>query len=275
MAPRRSMADDLLELGLRLSWKQCLVLAALVAVGLQVVAHLVVPTGPVGGVGALGWFIGRQFAGTAARLSSYVIPPILVIAAAVSAFRARQAVTLYEGSRTGGSQAVASLTWAEFERLVGEWFRRQGYEVQETGGAAPDGGVDLVLRQGSDRYLVQCKHWKVERVGASVVRELNGVVAARKAAGGFVVTSGAFTAEAEAFAKACSVTLVDGKALRASIGRAEVPGSSPQAAIQAVASPSCPKCGSSMVRRVAKQGAYAGREFWGCSGYPKCRGTHA
>lgn len=36
--------------------------------------------------------------------------------------------------------------------------------------------------------------------------------------------------------------------------------------------PSCPKCGSSMVRRKAKSGANAGNTFWGCSQYPACRG---
>jgi hypothetical protein len=34
----------------------------------------------------------------------------------------------------------------------------------------------------------------------------------------------------------------------------------------------CPKCSSPMVRRRAKSGANAGREFWGCSAFPKCRG---
>lgn len=33
----------------------------------------------------------------------------------------------------------------------------------------------------------------------------------------------------------------------------------------------CPKCGSSLILRTAKQGANAGRQFYGCSGYPKCR----
>ncbi len=33
----------------------------------------------------------------------------------------------------------------------------------------------------------------------------------------------------------------------------------------------CPKCGSSLVKRSAKNGKYAGKEFLGCSGYPKCR----
>jgi restriction system protein len=28
-----------------------------------------------------------------------------------------------------------------------------------------------------------------------------------------------------------------------------------------------------MVRRLAKRGANAGQAFWGCTGYPGCRGT--
>jgi hypothetical protein len=35
--------------------------------------------------------------------------------------------------------------------------------------------------------------------------------------------------------------------------------------------PVCPKCSSPMVRRRAKSGANAGKEFWGCSAFPKCR----
>lgn len=34
----------------------------------------------------------------------------------------------------------------------------------------------------------------------------------------------------------------------------------------------CPKCGAPMVKRVATKGQNAGREFWGCSMFPKCRG---
>ena len=36
---------------------------------------------------------------------------------------------------------------------------------------------------------------------------------------------------------------------------------------------SCPKCGSELVLRVAKQGNNKGNEFYGCSSYPKCRYT--
>lgn len=35
----------------------------------------------------------------------------------------------------------------------------------------------------------------------------------------------------------------------------------------------CPKCGSSLVERVAKKGPNAGKKFLGCDAYPKCRFT--
>ena len=40
-----------------------------------------------------------------------------------------------------------------------------------------------------------------------------------------------------------------------------------------VSSPACPLCGKVMALRTAKQGKRAGSQFWGCSGYPGCRGT--
>jgi restriction system protein len=35
----------------------------------------------------------------------------------------------------------------------------------------------------------------------------------------------------------------------------------------------CPKCNNSMVLREVKKGENSGNKFWGCSTYPKCRGT--
>jgi four helix bundle suffix protein len=37
--------------------------------------------------------------------------------------------------------------------------------------------------------------------------------------------------------------------------------------------PACPKCGKPMRQRTARQGPHAGETFWGCSGYPECKGT--
>lgn len=43
----------------------------------------------------------------------------------------------------------------------------------------------------------------------------------------------------------------------------------------APAAPACPHCKQTMVMKVARTGANAGGNFWGCSGYPKCRGIRA
>lgn len=37
--------------------------------------------------------------------------------------------------------------------------------------------------------------------------------------------------------------------------------------------PVCPRCSSPMARRVAKSGENAGKEFWGCTKFPACRGV--
>ena len=41
----------------------------------------------------------------------------------------------------------------------------------------------------------------------------------------------------------------------------------------AEAPPACPACGKAMALRIARQGARAGSRFWGCTGYPHCKGT--
>ncbi|MDX2110110.1 MAG: four helix bundle suffix domain-containing protein [Verrucomicrobiota bacterium] len=38
--------------------------------------------------------------------------------------------------------------------------------------------------------------------------------------------------------------------------------------------PKCPQCGAQMALRTAKSGKNAGQQFWGCTKYPDCKGTH-
>jgi restriction system protein len=42
---------------------------------------------------------------------------------------------------------------------------------------------------------------------------------------------------------------------------------------QAKPAPACPICGGAMTARTARQGMNAGSTFWGCVGYPSCKGT--
>ncbi|NMA45421.1 MAG: four helix bundle protein [Lentisphaerae bacterium] len=43
--------------------------------------------------------------------------------------------------------------------------------------------------------------------------------------------------------------------------------------VPCVATPTCPQCGKEMVLRTVKTGQRAGSQFWGCSAYPRCKGT--
>jgi len=179
---------------------------------------------------------------------------------------------------------LRALSWREFESVVGEAFRRQGYAVTETGQGGPDGGVDLVLTRAGKRYLVQCKQYRASTVSVMVVREIFGVVAARKAEGAIVVTTGTYTNDAVDFAKGQPIELIDGRRLEAMVRNINDVGASASSGgtrrtptIDGSSSPtaaavvrSCPKCGATMVRRTPRAG---GADFFGCSTFPKCRGT--
>ena len=170
----------------------------------------------------------------------------------------------------------ARLTWSQFERLIAEFYRRQGAIVTTRGGSTADGGVDLSLTDlTGNRLIVQCKHWKSRRVGVKPLRELWGVMSDEKADGAIFVTSGSFSPDAAVFAQGKRLELIDGPKLRTMI--AEVKGrlATPSAARpdQAVTVPRCPRCSSPMVLRTAKRGTHSGEQFWGCSTYPKCEGT--
>ena len=224
------------------------------------------PAGPISSI------LGNVYR-TLAGIFKYLIPGVLLLGACASFVRRRrQKDSLARVAADPTFSEVSRLGWAEFEGLVAEAFRQKGYRVVERGGAGPDGGVDLELHLGKDRYLVQCKHWRTYRVGVAVVRELYGAMAAEGAAGGFVVASGDFTADAKAFAKGRSIQLVDARALKRLVG---APSPAPVQTASVPTRPACPLCGSAMVRRHARRGAGAGEGFWGCSQYPKCRGTRS
>lgn len=287
MARRKKTSpfEELIDLVAMLPWWACIALAIvsyLVLSGLaKPVAVTAVQPGDIAHVATQAMWKAFAYAG------QFIVPAACVIAAVVSAYRRRERKQLVSNViGANSSDALGDMTWREFEVLVGEGFRLQGYEVTETGGGGADGGVDLVLRKDREKYLVQCKQWKAFKVGVAVVRELYGVMAAHGAAGGFVVTSGHFTDEAKAFAEGRNIRLVDGPKLFGMIKQAKASGAAsrgaetssrsraatPTAAVPATTS-SCPVCANAMVLRTAKRGANAGGEFWGCTKYPACKGT--
>lgn len=280
---KNSTIDDLMDLVAMLPWWA----GVLLAVVFYVVLHRVADQQVVTAVqpGQLGTMVTQTAWRAFATMGQYVLPLICLAGAGLSALKRRERKALVQNvvqSKTAG--VLDGMSWTQFEKLVGEAFRLQGYTVAETGGGGADGGVDLVLSKGGEKFLVQCKHWKAFRVGVDVVRELYGAMAARGAAGGFVVTSGRFTDDAIAFASGRNVKLVDGPKLHGLIQRAQASGSSDPASSTPPtvrhaqtpglsSAPTCPLCSKPMIMRKARRGANAGGSFWGCSTYPACRGT--
>lgn len=278
---KSNSAEDILELIAILPWWMGCALALVFYLLLHQIAirPLVVTTGP----GQISGMVTQSLWTALASVGQYVLPLLSLGGAAASFYRRRHRRNLVTHAANGKTVDVLNgMSWQEFELLVGEAFRQNGYQVTESGGGGADGGVDLVLHKGGEKFLVQCKQWKAFTVGVAVVRELYGVMAANGAAGGFVVTSGRYTDEAKAFASGRNVKLMDGTQLHSLIKRvkASQSTSAKPSALQEVAmpnkvvtTPSCPTCSKPMVQRTAKRGNSSGNAFWGCTGYPSCRGT--
>ncbi|EPA99456.1 restriction endonuclease [Pseudomonas sp. G5(2012)] len=312
MASRRKTLtlDDLLNIAMKMPFWANLVIASGSFAFLRYYGGSELPTMSMTPGSELGPAIAQQILRLFAFIGQYVIPPVFLLGGILG--WTQRIVRARKFSRIGSAKepgiAIRNLTWEQFENMVGEAFRKQGFTVQETD-KGPDGGVDLVLRKSREVFLVQCKQWRASKVGVQVVRELYGVMSARGATGGFVVTSGAFTSDAWKFAKETNLQLIDGKRLiqwfqQPDLGRVTLPaedslGVTDRTIVSQVApapapaagdvpkecppsshsnnSPLCPRCGGGMTARYPRStnGGIASSVFLGCLNFPSCRGTRS
>jgi hypothetical protein len=162
------------------------------------------------------------------------------------------------------------LSAREFEELVGELLRLEGWNVTETGGhGEADGNVDLRIGRGSERRIVQCKRWTAWSVGVDEIRKLGGTLLREGLSGsdGMLVTSADFYPSAIAEAKKIGIELVNGKALAARLDK--VGGSALLNSSMGSAWP-CPRCATPMVLARSSHG------WWlRCPEFAAgCRGKH-
>jgi restriction system protein len=210
---KTSPLEDMMDLVALLPWWGGVAIAI---IGYLVLHRMAAPV-KVGAVqpGQVSQLMTTSIITALATVGQYLVPLVGLAGAAMSFRRRKQRETLItDVAQSKSAHALDGMSWREFEMLVGEAYALQGYRVTETGGGGADGGVDLVLNRGGEKFFVQCKQWKAYKV---VVRELYGVMAAKGATGGFVVTSGRFTDDAKAFANGRNVQLVDGTKLFAMI----------------------------------------------------------
>ena len=193
------------------------------------------------------------------------IGAIILLVAPIAYFNSRRKVKQLDTQRS--LDTIRDLHWRNFEELVAEAYRRQGYRVTE-GSYGADGGIDLVLRKGEEVILVQCKQWKAQKVGVSVVREMFGVLTASNASRVFIICSDKFTQQAIDFATSKPISLLGADELLSLVQNAQS-----QANVETDSPAVCPRCGSELIERHAKRGANAGNSFLGCTSFPKCRYT--
>ena len=265
--------------------------------GLDVLASMPWPVGIAAGIvgfAAVGygvpWWLSRKGGMLPQGLTEQSSSMFMILAgmllglcwiAALKSYLAARKRRRFLDTRTN-LDSLAAGGWRQFEQLVGEAFRRQGYAVEETGLGGPDGGIDLILRKDGRRTLVQCKQWKRQQVGVSVVREMAGLLTHHQAHAVKIACIGSFTPDAEAFAHGKPIELIGGEQLLEMIQMVKAADISPLAANQrkeptvptcADSEPKalpCPRCGGALVQRINSR---TGQRFLGCSSFPKCRGT--
>jgi restriction system protein len=159
---KQSTFEDLVNIAEMLPWKWGVALAVIAYLGFHYMATL--PPITAEGITAknlgqtMGGVMSRQIAITSGSFLQYIIPFAFLLGSGLSFFKQRKRIRLHANVENAPSQdALGSMSWQEFEALVAEAFSRKGYKVIERGGAGPDGGVDVELRMGNDKYLVQCK----------------------------------------------------------------------------------------------------------------------
>ncbi len=140
---KSSTSEDLMEIGMKLPWQACLVLALIAYLGFHYLVTMpprpVVIADPKQMGLAMGSMVFRQAAITAGMFLQYLVPLALLIGAAVSAVKRRRHSALHLAVASSPNRnALERMSWREFEGLVGEVFRRKGFEVVERGGNAPD-----------------------------------------------------------------------------------------------------------------------------------------
>lgn len=138
MARRKktSLFEDLIDLVAMLPWWACVALAVVSYLVLSALARPVAVTavqpGDIAHVATQAMWKAFAYAG------QFIVPAACLIAAVMSAYRRHERKQLVSNvTGASSSDALGDMTWREFEVLVGEGFRLQGYEVAKQVAAVP------------------------------------------------------------------------------------------------------------------------------------------
>jgi len=147
-------------------------------------------------------------------LAPFVALPFLGIGAWLAWKQLRAGLPLNVPERLAKLRAMP---WENFSLVVSEAYRRRGYTVEPS----KSGAFDFLLSKDNRVTLVQCRRWKVNRVGEGPLRELNQAIEKQDAYNAVAIAAGEFSEKARAFAAATPITLVSGAELVKLVGRLE------------------------------------------------------
>lgn len=211
-------------------------------------------------------------------------------------------------ARVSKKDFLMSGTPREFEDTVAAMFQKLGYSVKQTPYSS-DGGKDAIAKKDDKKVLIECKRYEKDLIGRPALQKFYAAIMEEKADKGIFVTTSGFarTALEYEYVKSNLIELIDGKTLAHMMIRAFPESSdSEKYAVMCLQCGSqvmfdllagefrkmcpnnhpvnndlqsgmlslklvsgklyCDRCGREMRRVHGRRG-----DFWGCSGYPKCR----
>jgi restriction system protein len=171
---------------------------------------------------------------------------------------------------------LSKIDWKLYEDICMEYLRIKNCDADVTCTGA-DGGIDIKVndKNGKVIALAQCKSWN-KPIGVSLIRELFGIMAAEKVKHGIFLTTSIFSNEAKQFAQNKALLLVDGDEFIKAISLLRLEDKKRIDILVGQddsSTPTCVHCNLKLVKRTTKSGPNAGRIFWGCANYPKCKIT--
>ncbi|WP_254624347.1 restriction endonuclease [Cytobacillus firmus] len=173
--------------------------------------------------------------------------------------------------KQSGIYDIDKMDGIQFEHYLSSLFKSQGYNVKVTK-ATGDYGADLVLTKESEKIVVQAKRYS-KNVGISAIQEISASKSYYNATRAWVVSNSFFTKSAIELAQSNSVELLDRKALIDLVLKVNPNGVPTAREVRESVTPKeihCPRCDSKMVLRNGRNG-----KFYGCSKFPRCKGTKA
>lgn len=170
---------------------------------------------------------------------------------------------------------MKNMDWREFEKFIAFVFQKKWFKAKERQGRS-DGGIDVDAKKDGQKYVIQCKRWKDNRVWVVDMRSFVGAMQGEWSDVKWIyVTTSRLTADAKKYLEKMSdrLELWDAESLESYIleytWRAEeiVHEEKPKTELH----PICEKCGGEMILREAQRWEYKWEKFYWCSSYPRCK----